>query len=59
VLLGPIIVGDNARIGANSFIIMHDVPADSTVVHTPARIVRLNGKRVDLPLSRTPEPGSL
>jgi serine O-acetyltransferase len=56
VLLGPITVGSNARIGANSFIIMHDVPPDCTVVHTPARIVKQNGKRVDLPLPRTPEP---
>jgi len=56
VLLGPITVGDNVRIGANSFIIMHDVPPNSTVVHTPARIVRQNGKRVDLPLPRTEEP---
>jgi serine O-acetyltransferase len=53
VLLGPITVGSNARIGANSFIIMHDVPPDCTVVHTPARIVRLNGKKVDLPLPPT------
>ena len=56
VLLGPITVGSNARIGANSFIIMHDVPPDCTVVDTPARIVKQNGKRVDLPLPRTPEP---
>ena len=55
VLLGPITVGSNARIGANSFIIMHDVPPDCTVVHTPARIVKQNGQRVDLPLPRTVE----
>jgi serine O-acetyltransferase len=56
VLLGPITIGSNARIGANSFIIMHDVPPDCTVVHTPARIVKQNGKKVDLPLPRTTEP---
>jgi len=56
VLLGPITVGSNARIGANSFIIMRDVPPDTTVVGTPARIVKQNGKRVDLPLPRTPDP---
>ncbi|MFI5350480.1 MAG: serine O-acetyltransferase EpsC [Elusimicrobiota bacterium] len=54
VLLGPITVGSNARIGANSLIIMHDVPPDCTVVHTPARIVKQGGKKVDLPLPRTP-----
>jgi serine O-acetyltransferase len=56
VLLGPITVGRNSRIGANSFIIMHDVPPDCTVVGTPARIVKQNGLRVDLPLPRTTEP---
>lgn len=56
VLLGPIKVGSNARIGANSFLIMHDVPPDCTVVGTPARIVKRDGKRVDLPLPRTAEP---
>jgi len=53
VLLGPITIGNNARIGANSFIIMHDVPADCTVVGTPARIVRQNGQKVNLPLPKT------
>jgi serine O-acetyltransferase len=56
VLLGPITVGSDTRIGANSFIIMHDIPPQSTVVGTPARIVKLKGERVDLPLRRTPEP---
>jgi serine O-acetyltransferase len=58
VLLGPITIGSNARIGANSFIIMHDVPPNCTVVHTPARIVKQDGKRVDLPLPRTIEPSN-
>ena len=53
IMLGPITVGENARIGANSFIIMHDVPANSTVVGTPARIVKLDGKRVDQEMSPT------
>jgi len=56
VLLGPLTVGSNSRIGANSFLIMHDVPEGSTVVGTPARIVRQNGQKTDLPLPRTPEP---
>ncbi|MFA5975900.1 MAG: serine O-acetyltransferase EpsC [Elusimicrobiota bacterium] len=56
VLLGPLTVGSNARIGANSFLIMHDVPPNSTVVGTPARIVRQNDRKVDLPLPETPEP---
>src|SRR5450631_3099222 len=37
-VLGPITVGDNARIGANS-VVVDPVPADTTVVGIPARPV--------------------
>jgi serine O-acetyltransferase len=37
-VLGPITVGDGARIGANS-VVIHDVPAGATVVGAPARVV--------------------
>lgn len=37
-VLGPITVGDNARIGANS-VVLESVPADTTVVGMPARPV--------------------
>jgi serine O-acetyltransferase len=53
ILLGPIVIGNNAKIGANSFIIMHDVPDNCTVAGTPARIVKLNGERVNMPLPET------
>lgn len=43
-LLGPITVGDNAKIGANS-VVIHDVPANSTVVGNPGHPVRVEGKR--------------
>ncbi len=46
-LLGPIRVGDGAKVGAGSFIRMHDVPANCTAVGMPARIVRRDGRRVD------------
>jgi len=52
-LLGPITVGANARIGAGSFIHMHDVPPGCTAVGTPARLVKRAGKRVDEELPRT------
>jgi serine O-acetyltransferase len=58
-LLGPITVGANAKIGANSLIIMRDVPENCTVVGAPARIVKQGGKRVDLPLERTKEPEAI
>lgn len=56
VLLGPIRVGDHAKVGANAFIINRDVPPCSTVVGSPARIVKLNGERVNLELPRTIPP---
>jgi serine O-acetyltransferase len=37
-VLGPITVGDNARVGANS-VVLDDVPDDTTVVGIPARPV--------------------
>ena len=49
-LLGPIYVGNNVKIGAETFIINHDVPDHATVVGTPGRIVKLEGKKVDLTL---------
>ena len=52
-LLGPITVGDNVKIGAETFIIMEDVPSNCTVVGVPGKIVRLNGKKVNLKLKAT------
>lgn len=37
-VLGPITIGDNARVGSNS-VVMRDVPDDATVVGIPGRIV--------------------
>ena len=44
--LGPITIGRNAKIGAGS-VVLHDVPANATVVGVPGVVVRLNGERVD------------
>lgn len=52
-LLGPINVGDNVKIGAESVIIMHDVPSNCTVVGAPARIVKMNGIKTDKELEKT------
>ena len=38
-LLGPITIGDGARIGANA-VVIEDVPANATVVGVPARVVQ-------------------
>jgi serine O-acetyltransferase len=50
VILGPVTIGRNSRVGAEAFIFMRDVPPDCTVVGTPARIVRRDGRKVDLEL---------
>ena len=52
-LLGPIAVGDGAKVGAGSFVRMHDVPPRCTAAGTPARIVKRAGQRVDEDLPRT------
>ncbi len=43
-LLGPITVGDGAKIGANT-VVIHDVPPNSTVVGNPGHPVRVEGRR--------------
>ena len=60
-ILGPITVGANARIGANS-VVIEDVPPGMTVVGIPGRIVRdprdrkrLDG-RIDLEHHLMPDP---
>ena len=52
-VLGPFKVGDNARIAANS-VVLSEVPANSTVVGVPGRVVRLNGEKLDH--IHTPDP---
>ncbi|MGH2761816.1 MAG: serine O-acetyltransferase [Thermoleophilaceae bacterium] len=47
-LLGPIDVGERSKIGANS-VVIHDVPANSTVVGNPGHPVRVEGRKPDGP----------
>lgn len=42
-ILGPITIGSNVKIGANSFVVMKDVPSNTTVAGTPAHIIKRNG----------------
>jgi serine O-acetyltransferase len=44
-ILGNIIIGERARVGAGS-VVLRDVPPDSTVVGVPAHIVYERGQRV-------------
>jgi serine O-acetyltransferase len=47
-LLGPIAVGDGAKVGANT-VAVEDVPPGATVVGNPGHPVRVEGKRVEGP----------
>jgi serine O-acetyltransferase len=47
-LLGPIAVGDGAKVGANT-VVVEDVPPRSTVVGNPGHPVRVEGKRPEGP----------
>jgi serine O-acetyltransferase len=47
-LLGPIVIGHGAKVGANSVVIT-DVPPMSTVVGNPGHVVRVDGRRPEGP----------
>lgn len=56
IVLGNINIGENARIGAGA-VVTKSVPADSTVVGNPARIVVLEGKKIEpLAHGELPDP---
>ena len=44
-ILGSVTVGDNSYVGAGA-VVLRDVPANSTAVGVPARIVKMEGRRV-------------
>ncbi len=57
-LLGPITIGDNVRIGANS-VVTQDVPDNSVVVGVPGRVISREGEkipRIDLQHAELPDP---
>ena len=56
ILLGPIIVGDGARIGANS-VVINSVPSGATVVGIPGRAVEDAQEPIfDLQHGKLPDP---
>jgi serine O-acetyltransferase len=47
-LLGPVTIGQNAKVGANT-VVIEDVPAHTTVVGNPGHPVRVEGKPIEGP----------
>ena len=45
-VLGPFRVGDNSRIAANA-VVLTEIPPNSTAVGVPAKVVRIDGHKVD------------
>lgn len=45
-VLGPVFIGDNARIGAGS-VVLKNLPANCTAVGVPAEVVRINNKAIN------------
>jgi serine O-acetyltransferase len=54
-LIGAITIGDHARIGANA-VVTRDVPANSTAVGIPAKIVKRDGVYVETSPASPPKP---
>ena len=55
-VLGPITINDNVRIAAGA-VVLQDIPADSTAVGVPARVVRRKGEKVpELDQVHIPDP---
>ena len=52
-VLGPIHIGNNARIAANA-VVLREVPDNATVVGVPGHVVRLCGEKLDH--IHTPDP---
>lgn len=60
-ILGPIFIGDNVRIGANS-VVVENVPPNSVVVGVPGKVISKKGEKIekiDLRHGDLPDPISI
>lgn len=46
-ILGPVTIGQNAKIGAGA-VVLKDIPDEATAVGVPAKVVRIAGKKVEI-----------
>ncbi len=49
-IIGPVAIGSRSKIGAQTVIVNRDVPEDCTVIGSPPKIIKIKGRRTDLPL---------
>ncbi|MDR2267726.1 MAG: serine O-acetyltransferase [Christensenellaceae bacterium] len=55
-ILGPVVIGENTKIGAGS-VVLNNVPSNCTVVGVPGRIVRMHGQKYqDKTSQKLPDP---
>lgn len=58
-VLGPVTLGDNVKVAAGA-VVLDEIPANSTAVGIPARVVRRNGEKIqdtsDLDQIHVPDP---
>ena len=52
ILIGRVKIGNNVKIGADTFIINKNIPDNCTVVGTPGKIVRPKNKKVNIELKQ-------
>ncbi len=49
-ILGPVTIGSRSKIGAQTVIVNRDVPEDCTVIGATPRIVKMEGRKVNISL---------
>lgn len=54
-ILGPVVVGDNSKVGAGS-VVLKNVPPHSTIVGVPGRVVRMYGEKYNDLDQKLPDP---